>query len=203
VVSRIFLVLSILWAGTARAHEVLPAIADFTVADGKLTLSIYASVEGFIAGIDLTVVKDTNASPLAQTYDALRELPPDEIAARFKAFWPEMAVRIRLKADGNPLQAELAAVRVADMPDVTLARTAQISIVAQLPVGTDKVSMGWDGAFGALVLRQQGVDEPHTGFLEAGADSGPIAIAGGGQIGGLQTFLNYIPVGFDHIVPKG
>ena len=202
-VSRIFLVLSILWAGTARAHEVLPAIADFTVADGKLTLSIYASVEGFIAGIDLTVVKDTNASPLAQTYDALRELPPDEIAARFKAFWPEMAVRIRLKADGNPLQAELAAVRVADMPDVTLARTAQISIVAQLPVGTDKVSMGWDGAFGALVLRQQGVDEPHTGFLEAGADSGPIAIAGGGQIGGLQTFLNYIPVGFDHILPKG
>ncbi len=134
-VSRIFLVLSILWAGTARAHEVLPAIADFTVADGRLTLSIDAPVEGFIAGIDLTAVNDTNASPLAQSYDALRALPLEEIAARFKAFWPEMAVRIRLTADGNPLQAELAAVRVADMPDVTLARTAQISIVAQLPVG--------------------------------------------------------------------
>jgi len=31
----------------------------------------------------------------------------------------------------------------------------------------------------------------------------PIALSGGDQASGWQTFFNYIPVGFDHIVPKG
>jgi HupE / UreJ protein len=72
-----------------------------------------------------------------------------------------------------------------------------------LPEGAQEVVFAWDAAFGTLVLRQQGVDKPYDGYLEAGAASDPIALAGGGQVGQLQTFFDYIPVGFDHIVPKG
>jgi len=72
-----------------------------------------------------------------------------------------------------------------------------------LPAGAQAVQIGWDRAFGTLVIRQQGVDAPYDGYLEAGALSDPVRLAGGDQAGLWQTFFNYIPVGFDHIVPKG
>ncbi len=168
-----------------------------------MTLTVNAPVEGFIAGIDLTAVTDTNASPLAQSYDALRALPPKDIEARFQTFWPEMASRFRLTADGAALRPVLAKIEITDMPDMEQARPALLTVTAVVPPGAQRVSVGWDKAFGGMVLRQLGVEEPYTGFLEAGADSGPIALRGGGQVGAWQTFFDYVPVGFDHIVPKG
>ncbi len=188
---------------TARAHEVLPAIADLTVVDGTLTLTVKVPVEGFMSGIDMTTVTDTNASPLAQDYDALRALPTQEIVTRFGAFWPEMARRVRLSADGKAMQPNLMKIDIPDVPDIALARPAVLTITSPLPPGSQKVVIGWDSVFGAMVLRQQGVDKPYTGLLEAGAESAPIDVGGGGQVGQWQTFLEYIPVGFDHIVPKG
>ena len=41
------------------------------------------------------------------------------------------------------------------------------------------------------------------GYLDPGDISPPIQIAGGDSAGGGATFLRYIPIGFDHIVPKG
>lgn len=192
-----------LCVGAARAHEVMPAIADLIVADGQLTLTVNAPVEGFVSGIDLTKVTDTNASPLAQSHDALRALPPEEMEMRFRAFWPEMAARLRLTADGVALTPELANIEIADAPDLAQARPAVLTITGAVPQGVQTVSAGWEAAFGAMVLRQQGVDKPFTGLLEAGADSGPITVGGGGEVGAFQAFLDYIPVGFDHIVPKG
>ncbi len=202
VVLRTIVVLSTLCMA-AQAHEVMPAIADLAVADGQLALVVKAPVEGFISGVDLTTVADTNASPLAQDYDALRALPSQELATRFRSFWPEMARRMRLSADGKALLPDLARVDIPDVSDLDLARPASFTITAPLPPGSRQLMIGWDSAFGALVLRQQGVDEPFTGLLEAGADSEPITIAGGGATGGWATFIEYIPVGFDHIVPKG
>lgn len=194
---------STLCAAAVQAHEVLPAIADLTVADGALTLTVNAPVEGFVAGVDLTAVADTNAAPQAADYDALRALPSDEMEARFRSFWPEMASRLRLTADGAALVPALAEIEVADEPDIGLARPSVLIVTAHVPEGAQSVGVGWDAAFGAMVLRQQGVEAPFTGLLEAGEDSGPISLAGGGQVGGWQTFFDYIPVGYDHIVPKG
>jgi hypothetical protein len=200
---RVLIVLSIFAAETARAHEVLPAISNLRVADGQLTLSVDAPVEGFIAGIDLTAVTDTNVSPLAATYDELRALPPKELETRFRAYWPEMAQRLRIVADGKSLMPELVSISVNDVPDLALPRPAVFVIAADVPAQAQFVTVGWDTAFGALVVRQQGVDKPYTGLLEAGANSEPIAIGGGGQVGAWQSFIDYVPVGFDHIVPKG
>jgi len=47
------------------------------------------------------------------------------------------------------------------------------------------------------------VPAPYDGYLEAGALTDQIPLAGGGQATAWETFVNYIPVGFDHIVPKG
>lgn len=186
------------------AHEVMPSIADFSLRDGVLTVDVRANLEGFVAGIDLTATADTNSAPQAMDYDVLRDLPPDALEDRFRAFWPRMAPRIRVLVDGAEVTgAELLAVSVGDVGDVNLARGSSFSFALPLPEGAKTLQIGWASQYGALVLRQNGVEKPYDGYLEAGALSDPIALGGGDQMSPWQAFVAYVPVGFDHIVPKG
>jgi len=193
----------ITFASAARAHEVLPAIADMTTEGDRLTFSVRLSVEGLIAGIDLGTVTDTNEAPQAASYDALRALPPEELQTRFTAFWPEMARNIRVLSSNDPLPLSLDLMTADPTGDPEFPRLSTLSFSAALPAGTQAVQVGWSSEYGALVLRQMGVEAPYDGYIEAGALSDPITLAGGDQATGLETFLAYIPVGFDHIVPKG
>lgn len=188
----------------SAAHEVMPSIADFEVRDNLLTVDVRANLEGFVAGIDLTVTADTNSAPQAMDYDALRALPPDALEDRFRAFWPRMAPRIHVLADGKEVEGtELVAVSVGDVGDVNLARASTFGFAVILPEGAETLQIGWASQFGVLVVRQNGVEEPYDGYLEAGALTDPIRLAGGDRMTAWQAFLYYVPVGFDHIVPKG
>ncbi len=190
-------------AGVASAHEVLPAIADMERVDDRLVFEVDAPLEGYVAGIDLGAVSDTDAAPEAADYDSLRALDPSELEDRFRAFWPEMAQRIEIVVDGERIAPELVSVMVPDSDDLSRPRPATLSFDVALPEAAATVQVGWDAAFGTLVLRQIGVDRPYDGYLEAGALSDPIQLAGGDQAGALQSFLRYIPVGFEHILPLG
>lgn len=199
----LLILLTVTQASPVTAHEVMPAIADFELRDGRLHLDIRANIEGFVAGIDLTAVSDTNTAPQAVDYDTLRALPPDALEDRFRAFWPRMAERIFVRADGQDVPVNLDFVNAGEIGDVNLARASTFGISGPLPAGTQTVEIGWAAQFGALVLRQSGVEEPYDGFLEAGAMSPPIRLAGGDSMTAGQALAAYVPVGFDHIVPKG
>ncbi len=199
---QMFLALALL-VSPASAHEVLPSIADMTVVDGDLVFDVRANLEGFIAGIDLTATTDTNAAPEASTYDTLRALPPAELEMRFREIWPEMAQQIVIRADGVDVIPDLQTVTVPEVGDTSVTRPSTFRFSTALPDGTQSVQVGWAGQYGALVIRQIGVENPYDGYLEAGSLTDPIALGGGDQVGAVQAFLFYIPVGFDHIVPKG
>ena len=174
-----------------------------TQTDQTLTFEVRLAVEGLIAGINLTTTADTNAAPQAATYDSLRALSPPELTEIFNEFWPQMAMNISLRAGDTALIPTLISIDVPDAGIIEVARTSTLRFSAELPEGADTVQVGWAEPYGALVLRQMGVEEPFDGYLEAGAVSAPITLAGGDQTGQLQTFIDYIPVGFDHIIPKG
>ncbi len=196
----------VLWftlATLAAAHEVLPAITDMTEVDGLVQFDMRANIESFVAGINLTDVADTNAAPEAADYDALRALPPDEMAAKFTSFWPDLADLMTVRFGDTSVTPELIAVQVPEVGDTGVVRASTFQFSVKVPDGADAVVVGWPAEFGTLVIRQQGVENPYDGYLEAGALSDPIALAGGGQVGQWQTFFNYLPVGFDHIVPRG
>lgn len=192
-----------LMATPATAHEVLPSIGDFQQNGDTLTIDIRTNLEGFIAGIDLTATADTNAAPQAADYDRLRALPPQALETRFRSFWPRMAPRVFVRIDGADQPVTLSAVFVPDVGDASLPRASTISLTAPVPAGAKSVQIGWAAPFGALVIRQNGVDEPYDGYLEAGAMSDPISLSGGDRMSPAQAFAAYIPIGFDHIVPKG
>ncbi|SEW09821.1 HupE / UreJ protein [Cognatiyoonia koreensis] len=188
---------------TAAAHETLPAIADMTKEGDQLVFDIRLNVESLLSGIDLTSFTDTNDAPQAAVYDDLRAQDPAALEAAFTDFWPTMAENIDVLVDGTPVPLTLASVSVPEVGDVDNIRTSDLQFTAALPEGADTVSVGWASEYGVLVFRQMGVDAAYTDYLEAGASTPAFSLTGGDQASGLATFIEYIPVGFDHIVPKG
>ena len=184
------------------AHEVVPTIADLTVAEGRAELNLRINLEAFIAGVDLDTVEDTNDAPQAEDYDALRALSEDALGSRAPELldgWNALPV---LSVDGVPVVLESMSIMVPEGVDIELPRIAEWTLSADMPAGAT-VSMAWPDGGGDLVLRQQGVDEPFTGLISGGESSPAIALSGGDQLTEWQSFTSYIPVGFDHILPQG
>ena len=186
-----------------QAHTVTPTVGDVEVVAGRAEFRMAVSAEGLVSGINLTGITDTNSSPQSFIYDSLRALQPQDLAAKFTAFWPVMKKRITIKVDGVAMQPDAMQIDIPGVGDVVTTRTSQLRFSVALPAGAKEIVFGWDATYGPLYLSQVGVEKPYDGFLEGGALSTPIAIGGGGQAGAWQTFVNYLPVGFLHIVPQG
>ncbi len=201
--SIIAMAFTIMSASPGSGHEVSPAIADMSQKGAVLHLDIRLSLEGVLAGIDLSQTEDTGTAPEAARYDALRALSEDAFAAKARDFWPQMAVGFFIMADGQALTPSLDRIEVAAGKGPELARDTTLYLSLKLPENTRNITFAWNAVFGGIVVRQQGVDAPYTGFLEAGATSPPIALIGGGAKSGWQAFASYVPVGFYHILPKG
>lgn len=203
--ARIVSSLMVLWLllTPSHAHEVLPSIADLSDENGVLTVDVRLNIEGLVAGIDLSKVADTNEAPEAASYDELRALEAAELEQRFRTYWPQMAENITLEVDGSRIVPDLVALEIPPAGNIDITRISKISFRAGLPPNATTIRFGWTAEYGALVLRQIGVDKPYDGYLENGDISKPIILAGGGQPDALTTFLRYCAVGFDHIIPKG
>ena len=190
-------------AGLAQAHEVVPTIADVQSSDGQVTLDLRVNLEALMSGIDLDAVADTNDAEDASDYDSLRALPADEVAARAPELLAQWNALPLLRADGEPVALEAVALTLPEDVNPELPRIAEWSLQGTVPQDTRGLVVSWPDGSGALVLRQQGVENPYTGYLDGGAESPEILLAGGGQQSAWEAFASYIPVGFDHILPKG
>jgi hypothetical protein len=201
--SMFFALMLFIGVPEASSHEVLPSVADMTLINGALEFELQTNLEGLVAGIDLEQVEDTDQAPEAQAYDALRILDPAQFAERFQEFWPQMASGITIRGDNGTIRPELVGIEIPEVGNPDLVRQSAIRFRAVLPPDVEAVEVGWEAAYGALVLRQQGVDAPYDGYLDKGAISPPIQLSGGGQATPWRAFVEYIPIGFEHIVPLG
>ena len=191
-----------LWGVAAVAHEVTPTIGDLQVDGTVMTLELRLNAEALLAGIDLDGLDDTNNSDQGAVYDDLRRLEPDVLSERFEPFAEEWVQQIGLDVAG-PAAFEVAAFRPGPLGDTRIARVSDLILTAQVPALARDAVLHWPDGAGALILRQQGVEAPFTGYLAGGEASPPIPLDGGVDTTGWQVFVDYIPVGFEHIVPLG
>lgn len=186
------------------AHEVRPSVADVTVGPDLLEARIQLTAEALIAGIDLSEITDTNDAPEAGLYDSLRALPPEVLAERFTAAWSAVEAGLIAEVGGARLAWDLVGIEVRAEPDLDLPRDSLVTATVALPPGEAPVSVGWTASYGPLVVRQivEG-PEGYSAYLTAGALSAPLPRSGAAELGLWEAFVDYIAIGFSHIVPKG
>lgn len=190
-------------ASMGSAHEVTPAIANFSVNDARFEMSIRLNAEALLANIDLDGLDDTNNATGAGDYDALRRLGAAELAALVQRDFDRMLGPVSITADGQPLTMTLGNVSVQEVPSIDFARATTVSMSAVLANPDGALTLAWPQGYGTLVLRQNDVEKPYTGTLQGGDTTDAIPLGGGVELSGAQAFVQYIPVGFDHILPKG
>ena len=198
-----FLLSSMAWFGPTHAHEVQPGVMDVEIAGDELDLYIEWILEAPVSGIDLDGVTDTNDAEGAEAYDQLRALEPDALASAFRESWSQLREKLTITAGGDEVQLNLQSVDVPEVGDIELARTSTVHLTAQLPTGNVPLIIGWSADLGPLIVRQRNVEGGYAGFLVSGALSDPIQRTGGSTQTATEALVDYIGVGFDHIVPKG
>lgn len=185
-----------------QAHEVTPTIADFSVAEGDITLTLAMNVEAFLAGIDLDGQVDTDTSDHSTDYDLLRGMSGDELTPMVTLFVEDWLQALSLDANGGVLL-RLTKVQIPEIGDPTLPRLSSLTLSGELNEGAAFLQLHWPLRSGAVVLRQNGVEDPYTGYILGGGVSPAIPLQGGAVQTPLEVFTDYVPVGFDHILPKG
>ncbi|MGR3501362.1 hypothetical protein [Pseudaestuariivita sp.] len=165
------------------AHEVRPAVGDLeATAGGSARLVLTLNGEALVAGVDLDAVTDTNDSAQADAFDAARALPPAALEEALRGVLA--APPLALVAGESILPLTLEALTVGEIGNVELPRDTVVTFTAPVPASADALQLSWPAGWGALILRQQGVEEPYTGFLAGGQTSEPFAIPGGTSLVG-------------------
>jgi len=191
-------------AVSAHAHEIRPTIADIEVGETEMTMSLRATLEALIAGIDASAVGDTDDAPEAAEYNRLRTLSPDQLEAALRAAWPDIRNGFIIEVDGVRLVPEIVSVEIADVGDVELPRESTLTVGVALPEGDAGVQVGLVESFGTFVPRQiGGGEDAYEGFLGGGELTPELPRAEVLTEGWLQVLLRYIGAGFEHIVPLG
>nr|WP_238705052.1 HupE/UreJ family protein [Parasedimentitalea marina] len=185
-----------------NAHEVTPTIADFRVEDGQIALDLRLNVEAFVAGINLDGMDDTNESDQAKDYDSLRGLGQEELEPMVRQFAEEWLETVRVTA-GSTLQLSVSEVVIPEVGDIDLPRASYLLLNGRVPETARSLTVYWPKGSGGVVLRQNGVEEPYTGYLQGGETTPLIPLAGGAALTAQETFVDYLPIGFEHILPLG
>lgn len=209
------LLLVSVFMGPARAHEIRPAVADLSITPAttiapptnQLHIAIEFSTEMFLAGLDASLVSNTDDAPQGKDYDALRNLSPAALEKQFSQQWPRFKRALTGLAGTQVLEFQFKSLEVEDNPMISLPRSSKLSVYAALPSDNSAIQFGWDEKLGPLVLRQQSKtinpDDLYTAYLAPGSMSAPISRYGQTAQPTLMVMTDYIKTGFVHIVPKG
>jgi hypothetical protein len=194
-----------LYAPHVSAHELQPAVANLTISDTSVEGTIELALEPLILGMDLSELQDTDESDQADQYDTLRGLSPAELKSAFDQAWPVLKPKLFARAGDTLLDIKIIAVAVPETGDIEVSRLSKLTLSATLPNDGTNVTFGWAGDLGGLIVRQLATDGTvsYADFLSTGGISAPMPRDGAATVGGVKNFLNYIKIGFEHIVPKG
>src|SRR5262249_3467170 len=144
------------------------------------TIDISGNVEAMIAGVGPNVV-DTNESPNAKRYDALRQDPPDTLQQRIREFATELVKGLAVEFDGQRATPELVSADIPEVGDINLARISVVHLRGTILPDAKEFRWAMSRELGDNVLRlkEAGRDEMASVWLKNGDWSDPYVFGQG------------------------
>ena len=140
-------------------------------------------------------------------YNALRELPPDALRARFDEIAPRLLEGIELRFDGRRVTPGVKALDIPAVGDVGVERLTMIRFAGDIPPGSVAFTWHYAPEYGESALRLAMPDGAivRADWLMAGQASAPFQLDP--KLVPVRTtadvFRDYTVLGFTHILPKG
>lgn len=197
------IVLLMLGAQMTSAHEMNPAVIDAKLLpDNRIELTVRLNIEAQLAEISL-IHSDTDESANAALYDSFRVYPPAQLSAQAQPWLTEFTSLIKLLAP-SPIELELTSLTIPAVGNLFESRDSEVRLITTKPV-TQNWSLAWDKRLGAAAFRFSTVDvqDISTAYLEDGANSDLIDMSNLIAKPAMSVFVDYIWVGFEHIIPLG
>ncbi len=201
-----YILLFLFFPSILSAHELKPSIANLTFKLEKeiasANLEIQTNLEAIIANIDPTHA-NTDQSANANYYNELRSYSPIKLEKIFREKLTSLEKKIHLLGPKDE-NFTLDKVLISEVGDIALARNSKLIFKAtNLQSKTYKFS--WDKELGPIILRVTTAkgEDGYTKYILTGDTSETFSIEKNSNQSFLQTVLNYIALGFEHIVPKG
>jgi hypothetical protein len=197
----------LLWmllAASAAAHEIRPAVATLALEPGgRYELAIVVNIEAVVAGIGAEH-RDTDESPNAREYNRLRALPPEALRAEFERHAGRYLDGIALEFDGARARPVVDAVDIPPAGDVALSRQTTVRLGGTAPAAAKALAFSYDTRFGSCVLRVREGERLDAVWLKNGERSAPYVPGKGFEQRSMTDVLvDYVVLGFTHILPKG
>ncbi|MCB1791443.1 MAG: HupE/UreJ family protein [Gammaproteobacteria bacterium] len=208
---RLALVALILLVPSARADIVKPALIEISVfAEGHYRIDVRASIEALLTGINAQY-RDTREAPTAAEYDRLRELEAPQLLAAFEPFREQMLETVALHFDERHSIGRITDVTIPEPGYTKVPRISLIVIEGEVPSGAKALTFYYPAAFGDSAVRVRQVDEAQQQWhwsawqwIRDDSVSKPFSLT---EVVSPPTFVetvvDYIGAGFDHIIPKG
>lgn len=187
-----------------KAHEITPALINLSTNNTKeFNLVLDINLEAMMAGIGSNH-KDTKDSPFSSKYDNFRKLNVNEINNQAMQFAQSLPSQFKFKDSFGKLlefNCELIKIQITPNSDLNSARETKISYKINLENRVKDITFIWSKNLGDFVFRvSQNKTLLATLWTKAGSFSNIVKF---NSIKQEQSALDYIIIGFEHILPLG
>lgn len=189
-------------ASNAHSHEVSPAVAAILQNQDSIQLEIRLNLEALLSDIDLSNISNTDQADQTEEYDFYRGKSVTELKSDFSKIWPSLANEIKVKQDDVFAVLKLEKIMVEEQENFDYPRFSILTITTNIKP-LKPFNFQWSKSFGEIVIREEGEGNVFTQYLEAGVVSDEILLSQQSKQRFSDIFIDYIPVGFTHILPKG
>jgi len=194
------------------ADVVKPVLVEINVDEtGTLNIEVRASIEALLTEINGRY-KNTKDSPNAEKYDALRKMQDTELLEEFETFEDQFLNQIKLLDDKqNKLELRVAKVKIPEPGYTKVPRISVINLSGQVDLSVESLQWYYPMAFGDNAVRLRQVNNVKQKYhwsqwqwLKKDQISEPLSLTEVVAKRPLyKTIINYVVLGFEHILPKG
>ena len=186
------------------SHELSPNIINIQIEKTRISIEFTTNLEAYLAGVDFSILDNTNDHDNEEYYKILRKLNNSELTKIFLKNWDKFVSLFSIVSeDGTKLSNfNFSKIDTEDIDNTEVSRLSNIYFFVENQE-MKPITFQASRTLGEIIFRQTGIENGVTQFLLSGEKSQVISAKTGKPLGWINTFLDYIPVGFAHILPKG